>query len=1523
MGEGADDLTAGLSPSREATADELDRARTLLTELAAAEKPSAVASLRPLSVAVARAAGELVTETTGRAASQAFGPFVDRIGRPAWIDVFPLVETVGVARPGSAPMLFVSVGIGLPPSDTLTLGAGTVWCAARAFSPLAPDGWCGLRIKGGTVRFGSTVSLIDSPIIVAPFATVSVELELDPPAPPGGAGPGEDARRAELSLPPSVVIEFAPGGATVARADAGSTKVYGQSLRLALGGGAPYYDGVLGRIAIPFTADAGTFQVSECASSLVTVTGSAPIAAAAWSLAITAGDPTSLGAAAGDGGFALVLESGVTVARDGAATTAGGDATTILVEPADIALTIPSARTTNVPERIALWDATAQRAGRGELEVRFHAPYPLHYVAEVAGAEAVALVTAMSARLDPPRTINDERIPTDPPAGIIASIQTSAGTFLLVEAGIPEAAGTDQALALKNALILTRGPIGFVAFGAYANAAVARGAVAVEFVMRFVLPTLPDPYASNIAFRRRQLAARVASGQMTVLVEWQPAQAPTVDIVLPGTSAAVASPTARAELANAISEVMARAQAAAIDTEAAQPTAAAGSPARLEAAVVDPDAQAFVGLQKRFASIAGGGIDLFALLDVSTNVSQFGVAYAPARGGTLGVADLYLEATGTGVRVWTLPAVQWEPVLTLPGDDPNDPSFPSPLTYGDCGGPTELATQTVALVPIAPRPAIDGMLAGYNRVTEPAPVAIRFTLPFGIVAVAEIRRSTLLEFPSPSLSEASPGFGADGLSGADQLSIQAAGPLLSLGDQESPSLPGAAWQLHNARFSGVPSTTTVLTPIDDTFNANFGPATKDPRVPVTRLDVSGFGETLFSDWRNPRDAAAIISKAQFDVLVGRTSFEVIQARSVLYPYGVRVVRTITIERRNSAVITRKDSGWKPVTDGTYQFPVADLVTHPGVVRGVSGVVNVRDTGDRHTTPDGSELMAVYFDCTVQIEGVVAGGGPEGVPSAGQRGFVQLTDPPGNRQLAPDQYAELLSAVGPLGGPVDCIVDIGGLGQRMRIHRVDVAATPGMGGPEFAIAAWGSVVLPGGGQWSFARQTSPGDAPEPVDTDRGVPLVRAGPATAPPPPVNPYRLADPGDLLVPDAPAADYGLLHATGTQRTYFPRPKIEAAGPGAITSTRAPVLADPYMLSTAVGLFPRVDASLPFPDASYRLAIGAGGNFTLELSSPSFTVPPTERVLADANAVRSVVHYADENGDPSVVTVAIDTAAAVPWSVTITNLSHATETARMGEVIRTVGTLTASAGAPTSVADSRLVFGPPLKPVQALISFLEVFGPLPPPTLGMTNEWTLQAGLKIDFVKLLESYVPATKAFLEKFIEDLDFVFSAKFSANETQSVTQFEITLKFPTPFPPIIAVGLAKIQFLVSTSVGTAWTILIGFGAGISADIGIGDLTAYYASTEFLITGDTVFGLGAGMLLKGTIDLHIVEVDVSIEAKLALINVTCNSGADSTIWGVAQVTVAVEITIAWVIDIEVDYQTEWDANYDGGPCDLPDVV
>jgi hypothetical protein len=938
-------------------------------------------------------------------------------------------------------------------------------------------------------------------------------------------------------------------------------------------------------------------------------------------------------------------------------------------------------------------------------------------------------------------------------------------------------------------------------------------------------------------------------------------------------------------------------------------------------------------MEALFNSAVPGGTAGPTLLDLSTNVSQFGVSFGtasqrdvagPLVAPSLSIANLFLQAPGLDLRVVTLPAVQWEPVLT-----PDQTTFfESPLTYPNSGYPTELAAYSVALVPIAPRPAIDALLAEYN--TAESPVVARFTLPFGIAAIAELQRSKLLGISSPVLVEVQPSFSASDLKGGDQLSIRAAEQLLLQPGGPSASLAGLAIQLHNARYFGLPTSITVLTPLDDTFNNNFGPGAHDPRVPVTRIDISGFGESLCSDWRNPVDAAATISKARFDVIVGRTSREIVQAYSVLYPYAVRVVRTITIERQNSGVVVRHDSGWQAVSDGLYFYPKPDLITHPGVVRAAVSVANIRDTGQRHITPDGSELMAVRFDCALTMENAVLGVGPDGVPARDQLGYVQLTDPPGNGQLAPDQFAELLNAVGPLGGLIDCTIDIGGTGQRMRVAHVGVAPSPGMGGPEFVMAAWGSPLLPGGGQWSFLRQGATEQAPEAVDRDQGVPLVRAGPATAAPPVASPYRFADPTDLLHPDSPDADYGLLHATGTQRLLFPRPKLEVTGPHAVTSLRAPVLADPFALATATGLFPRIDACIPFPDANYSLAIGAGGNFTLQPAPFSFTTPVLKRVLRQSTTVRSIAYTADENNNPSVVTIGIDTAAADPWLVNITNLSLATESGTIGEVTRVVGTIDSKAGAATQLADSRLVFGPPMKPAAALISFLENFGPLPPPGVAMTNDFSLQAGLTFDLEKMLENVPTPIGRLVKEFVVDLDVKMLSKTTATSSNFIMQFELTVKLPTPFSTvtpegelegIVAIALAMVQFQMGDDFN-AWTFQLGAGIGVAFEVASTfDAIAFYAQSMFFITGDFGWGVGSSSLVKGSIDLKVVEVDISIEAKIALLKVNCAAG--SSIWGAAQVTIAVDISIFFVIDIEFDWQTEWTNDLDGGPCPLPDVV
>jgi hypothetical protein len=1442
------------------------------------------------------------TPGAGQAPTTSLGPFLDAFHRPVWIDVFTLPKMIGVQRAGdSQPFLYV---FSAPPTgngDKLTLGPGSVWITAQQLAPGVPaSSFVGLRIKSGTVSFGATNPLGSTPIIVPAASTLTLTLTLDPATPLSGSGPGADARTAQVVTPAQVTFRFTAAGGGLSTAGNATLTAFGTTLKLVRQPAAAHYDPLFGRVDFPFAHDLADFAMASSQSTLVTLAGTAPIFGAAWSLAVTITTPDSLAAAGGAGGLAVGLQPGVTVQWTGRDAPADCGLSVLVAEPEFLAIGGLGASAANVPQVVPLWNEST-------LVLRTPGSFPFRFVSQASGQEVWAFIPSVTSTLDQPRTVNNARVRLAGPALVIL-IEEAASTLLIVEAAAPpHAASSIQSYAIKNLLLKASNPLTLLVVATLSGDTAAAGIAVLQFNLRLLLPILPDPYATNLAFDPHRAIDTGVVGTLTMVLRWQDANLVTLDLLLP----------AGAE--------------SGISTLPPQP--APQPPSGELSQSLAQDADNLSRIKAQFDSVVGGGGAGPTLLDLSTNVSQFGVSFGVGTARepiavspvNLSIADLFLQAPGLDLRVVTLPAVQWEPVLTPDQSTP----FPSPLSYANSGATTEFAAKTVTLVPIAPRQAIDALLAAYHAVPSSEVVA-RFTLPFGIAAVARLIRSKSVVIPSPSLEIVQPGFTSASLKGGDQISMRAARPLTVLIDGESPSFAGAAVQLHNARAAGTPTATTVLTPIDDTFNNNFSPSATSPRVPVTRIDISGFGESLFSDWRNPTDAAAIISKARFDVVVGRTAREVVQARSVLYPYAVRVVRTITIERQNGAAVVRHDSGWQAVTDGVYSYPDPALITHPGVVRGVVAVSNIRDTGQRHTTPDGSELMAVRFDCAVNMENVVAGAGPNGVPARDQLGYVQLTVAPGQKQLAPDQYAELIAAVGGLGGLIDCTIDIGGTGQRMRVARVGVADSPGMGGPEFVMAAWGSPVLPGGGQWSFLRQAAGDLAPQAVDRDQGVPMVRAGPAPASPPTSSPYRFADPADLLQPDNPAADYGVLQATGTQRLLFPRPKLEATGAKAVTSTRAPVLADPFALGTATGPFPRIDACIPFPDANYALAIGAGGNFVLQRPTPSFTTPVLKRVLRESKALRTIAYTADENNTPSVVTVAVDTAAVPPWSVNITNLSLASESGSHGEVARVVGTIDSNSKAPTQLANARFVFGPALQPVAALVAFLEHFGPLPPPTIAMTNEFSVQTGLKADLTKLDGYIPPPIRKILDNFIVDLDLKILAKITETKSSFVTQFELTVKFPTPFTVvaadgsfsgIVGIALAKVQVQLVDDV-TAVTLQIGGGIGVAFTIVTFKAIAYYASTIFLIVGDTVFGVGASSLLKGSIDLKIVEVDVSIEAKVVLLNISCNV-SDSAIWGVAQVTIAVEISLFFGFDIEFDVQAEWTNNFNGGSCALPDVV
>ncbi|HET6889989.1 MAG TPA: hypothetical protein VFH31_02710, partial [Pyrinomonadaceae bacterium] len=452
------------------------------------------------------------------------------------------------------------------------------------------------------------------------------------------------------------------------------------------------------------------------------------------------------------------------------------------------------------------------------------------------------------------------------------------------------------------------------------------------------------------------------------------------------------------------------------------------------------------------------------------------------------------------------------------------------------------------------------------------------------------------------------------------------------------------------------------------FNFEFMPSSTviRPRgVPVTRIDLSGYGASMFSNWLNPKATIAATSQAKFDVFVGRCAHEVIQVKSLMYPWGIRVVRTITLQRTSTNYVFRHDSGWKAESDGKFDFSYyankqvgttlipapreSPYEIHPGVVLALYNAKEIKETddikpfkgtGDLYLPPNNTyvdselglermkpdktnlpteyELQPVYFDADVEIENPVSGFVTKEingqvkkvVPSKRILGFVQLA--PRGMPIPPEIFKQLItSQQGSIGGPIDCLVNIAGSNQQIRLNRFDVNNSFAVNGvdPIFAAAGRGNVILPKDGSWSLVKHESGAGTVSPVPEDLSVPLIRIGKLVKPkslllpaiftrvdligliksdgdlvvePKPTDSLvRIANPTELLRPPVPTTiNYGFLHSTDTQKCLFLTPAFKHNHKELLSKT-PPLFADAFRLVNSKAVFPNIkDAVTSFGEA-------------------------------------------------------------------------------------------------------------------------------------------------------------------------------------------------------------------------------------------------------------------------------------------------------------------------------------------------------
>lgn len=1525
---------------------------------------------REVPVRTSQYAASVPKWAAGQAVDHTLGPFKDSLGKLFWFDFYRRVHYVTVAR-GTDIFLQVPIAGFLSAHQHYTLPAGSIWLRSQLITPSAPTGaFTGLKIKGGELNFKNPVTVSGSSIIIAGGDICELSLELDQPIdiPAFDSSTGEDAKNQNIELPKKIKIICNISTAVFSEADDMSLDVYGANYKFSKDNIAPGFEPVLNRILVPFKGNLANFSAPIVKSASFQLSETAPITGNYWALSVTVSAINLLGEAVGVGAIAIKTKQGLKAdwknLEKGPALL---NTTYIMSEPGRISVTSIQAASGKASQKYELWEENnPAKKVRSVVDLQYGKQFILLYNCLSSGNETLIILNAaMQARVDRPLTADKNRLKINALSATIVffEIKDQFWIYLIAQNMMQQFIAAQKAtgvmpisFALSNALIKTTPVDDFYLLGKLTTQnEINEGTVAMNCPMYFLLPSLPDPYVSNyqpFSYRGRDNASQSLSRiSLVPVVQWATPGAPKLLMLFvpDNTSSDIlifiennrAPKTFNADTLPSNNNLQ---------------TSKAANFVSTKAFFKDPqkeDADNTAGLREIFDRNLNLGNESIFMLDVSTNADLFGVGLGFNRNKNdtlnpnfpLAVIGMDLVTDAFNTRIYTLPQIQWEPLWTIQNPDVAPYPFPSPATSPDTGDPTIIGTQCFDLVPVAPKPVIDKFLTAYNDKVQPKKMATLFSLPFGMKAIAVLDNANDVTKPGAEVIYNSPDFGDQKLTGGLQITVLATSPN-SGSDVESPELKGATIQTRNLLdlFGGnVPLNLSVLGPVVDTiFNSEFKPGGANPRVPLERMDISGYGATIFSNWLNPAAQIAATSQARFDVMIGRTSHEVIQVKSILYPWAIAVVRTITIQRTSGGVVTRYDSGWKAQGPGVYDFSYTDtskvkhanpFVFHPGIVKGIYNVTEIRDTGRTYevdaVNPLNTVIMQeVFFNGDVLIEDVAVGTFNGYVPSKKQRGFVQLA--PYQKPLTPVQFRDLIAKEGALGGPVDCVLNVGQSGQPMRVVRIDVSAADNFGSPVFVTAGHGSLALPKEGAWSQVKRLENATDIVELNEDDAFPLIREGVLNTVP--TQPYRFADPIDILTATNPKTDFALLHSMGSQRVLYLRPTIQRSDAN-IKSTFQPFFADCYALVNSKSIFPALDTTFPLGGATNLQVLGAG---KLRLTSGgNYKVPAGyKRDVVNVGTSRIYIDYSDiaEGSGTTDVSYFFDSTDPIPWKANLSKVSTVTDLLTLTSITSLTTQFDAAANKIPEMVQPKMVYGSILKPIMDILSFLGGFDLGKAFSLNMNNSGTWQSKFngvlvaEIEFkapshveVKVAHSTVvdigvaspepPVILGAELSLSEYFQWPESDSFGSFSGQPITsgakiEIEGTIHILI-YAPLYGIGIIGFELGFDEKEGTKTTFK--FAVGVEIRMEIAEVIEAAALFALGVEHDFSNGDNVGlMIFKADAEIlgGIIAVSFQIEAKGGQHSELVD--AISETFMIAEVELALDISICFVIHFEID--TTW---------------
>ncbi len=891
-------------------------------------------------------------------------------------------------------------------------------------------------------------------------------------------------------------------------------------------------------------------------------------------------------------------------------------------------------------------------------------------------------------------------------------------------------------------------------------------------------------------------------------------------------------------------------------------------------------------LRGEFMEHLQGQPEFLNLLDLSTGADHFGIALESLSDSLprLDPANR-LSVELRDMRLLMQPQVHWETVWAGRGFD--SPKLES-VTHG---GQTVVGTNSVKLVPILPR-IVSAQIALGASVEDNA--AALFSLPFGLRTLVFMDPVAFPDFQVPAVSVAlhQPEFD-DNLTAAQQLRLVATGgrpPGRAL--DPARTMPGRLRQTANLVGNALGLTSVLPIDLGGDFKIRFEQA-----VPLHAVDLSGYGLSCFSDWHVDDGEALGVTQVRFDVLVGRTSYEVIKFRTVLGPCQARVVRSIVMERRNSGRVQRFDTGWVAIDDGTFDR-YARFET--GLVRALRRIRNIRILPQPLLNlKDGSVWQPVLFDADAEIDDVTAGGHDGLVPALNQAGYVQTSpdDPP----HAP-RFAELFKAVGgPIGGAVDCGVR---LGQTLDMHLSAIVADLALDDANangFAVAIHGTPKLPRAGQWSAVRIDGRTSDVSAVDARRGLPVVRR--------PGQPCTFRDAADARR-NSPSAEYGLLLTTPASRVLFPKPTVNPDEPGRLRSA-PPLMADPVSLLQASGAFPRAAFALRGMEAPL-FDVSSANEWLLDNPDFSFD-PPSPDLASGADWAMT-----REFGVDKVFNLQIDSAAvARPWEMLQPPDQIALTIPGFGTVLTIDSNFAALSDALPGMQDPTLTFGPALDALKDMVNALEAF---------------------IDLPFKVEVHVTAGQGPSPSFIVHLNMKFRIGEGADERIDIGlgkfygEFELTGELETALkgdshgrlklefqgdiqqgilPPVLYAGGL---FRFALEIGDTGHPVIELGLGTTTSLGgdlIKDLLEVEATIKYgymLVPESLKPGVILGIEARAKLLAGLFALSFSADA---MARVERLNSDDKTVRIFADIRVAGRIQVAVFFKKSVDFHTQFEQN------------